>query len=765
MTAALARRVLPAMLWLVPPGASLAAGGPVPFDQFAPVPEARVLDRGEQTGQAMQSVTHAVRLAPAFVARRFAGQQQAARAAGFEVRRPILFGDLHVHTTYSDDAFWFSLPLIEGTTGVRPPTSACNYARFVSQLDFFAITDHAESYTPPHWKNTVTAVRQCNAVAGDASAPDVVAFLGYEWTSIGRTKAEHYGHHNVIFRDLEDGRIPKRPVAYSQNIMGLDARYAQMDPDNRSYYESFQAYLDTYRTTPNCPRGMSTTRMPDDCFEFAATVGELLGKLRELGAESLVIPHGMAWGYSQPLDSTWDAHLAGDNFDNARIPAIEIYSGHGNSEQYTRFAPRRIGADGRPYCPEPSAVYLPACWRAGEIVYERCRRVPLPDDECREREREARQNFVDVNTRSAWLTVPATRTEDWLDAGQARGMFLPPFNYRPLRSTQAALALTHFENGETHRFLWGFVGSSDTHRAKPGLGFKSVLRSRNIDTLGGRTLEFTNVLQGRDRPVRDDLARSRRIPTDDNRGLVPFGGIESERNSSFMYLGGLAAVHADGRSRTAIWDAIRRREVYATSGHRILLWFDLMNGPERRSVPMGGHVALGTAPRFRVRAIGSERQIGGCPREVRDALSEAGLESLNDGECHHPSDARLSIRRIEVVRIRPQQRANEDIDPLIEDPWKVLPCPGTSHCVAEFDDPTFARDALYYVRAIEEPTPTINGANLRTTFDAQGRPVAVDPCFDGYPTSRHDDCLAPTEHRAWSSPIYVDWTRPRPARQ
>ena len=75
----------------------------------------------------------------------------------------------------------------------------------------------------------------------------------------------------------------------------------------------------------------------------------------------------------------------------------------------------------------------------------------------------------------------------------------------------------------------------------------------------------------------------------------------------------------------------------------------------------------------------------------------------------------------------------------------------------EFSDPEFARtgrDTVYYVRAIQEASPTINAQNLRCKRDDQGRCLEIDPCRAAAPTTYEDDCLTDAEERAWSSPIW-----------
>lgn len=237
---------------------------------------------------------------------------------------------------------------------------------------------------------------------------------------------------------------------------------------------------------------------------------------------------------------------------------------------------------------------------------------------------------------------------------------------------------------------------------------------------------------------------------------------DAERVTSFTYPGGIVAVHAPDRTRQSVWGALERRETYGTSGPKILLWFDLVNGPGG-SMPMGSAVEMSEAPRFEVRAAGGFVQKPGCPDTSVAGLSPKRLEALCAGECDNPSDVRHPIETIEIVRIRPRISAEEDPGDLIEDPWRRFECePDPGGCMVQFVDTEFTgsgRDVLYYARAIQEPTPAINGDLMRTQFDPAGNAVSVELCYGDYRTDITDDCLAPARERAWSSPIFVDIPR------
>jgi hypothetical protein len=701
-------------------------------------------------------------LPAAVVTGRADGQKQALAGLGVtEPAKQILFGDLHVHTTFSVDAFMRTLPFMQGE-GAHPPADACDYARYCSSLDFWSINDHAEGITPAHWQETKESIRQCNAAAGDAQNPDLVSYLGWEWTQVGSTPETHYGHKNVVFRETAEDRVPTRPISARAGVLAETfarrpplwqrLRVPLLDFFHRQRYLDFGELQEEILAVPLCPKGVDTKQLPVDCHETAETPDVLFEKLAQWGLESMVIPHGTTWGFYTPPGSTFDKQLKGAMHDEERQRLFEVYSGHGNSEEYRTWQAVETGADGEPTCPAPTKDYLPCCWQAGELIRARCADPNAP--ECEQRVAMARTNYLKANI-SGFRTVPGASPEDWKDCGQCRDCFNPAFSYRPGNSAQYALAITSFDNpAKPRRFRFGFIGSSDNHSARPGTGYKEFARRSTTEAIGAKNETWrTRIFGEPEKPA----------PTSRSVDEVPneqaFQMFDLERQASFFMTGGLVAVHSPGRDRDSIWEALKQREVYATSGERILLWFDLVNGPNGRLIPMGGQAQLASPPRFRVRAAGSFEQKPGCPDYATQALGKDRLELLCRNECYNPSDQRRLITRIEVVRVRPQVRPHEPVRELIEDPWRRFDCPADrAGCTVEFEDPSFllnGRPAVYYVRAIQEPTPAVNAGGLRCERDAEGNCTKVHICHGDYRTPFDDDCLTPNEERAWSSPIYL----------
>jgi len=506
----------------------------------------------------------------------------AGRSIGVARPKQILFGDLHVHSTFSFDAFQMSLPMAGGD-GAHPVSDACDYARHCSALDFWSINDHALALTPRRWEETVETIRQCNAVSTDPNNPDTVAYLGWEWTQVGWTADKHWGHKNVIVRDLEDEHIPARPIS-----AGIPEGTPPLDEITPSPFltgllaasewnsggPELARYLTETASIPDCAQDVPVRDLPLDCREAAPTPKQLFAKLDDWGHETIVIPHGTTWGFYTPLGSSWDKQLAPGQHDPKRQTIIEVMSGHGNSEEYRSFREVIVATDGTRSCPEPRPDFLPSCWRAGEIIAERCSDEDEADEECQERAAAARQDFVDAYRNGGAVVVPGATLADWQDAGQCRDCFQPSFNYRPRSSAQYILGLSRpgAEDG-ADRFRFGFIAASDNHSARPGTGYKEVARSEFTEARFGRFIDTP--LASRD--SRKPVAHSEPM----NRGFTTeiFSVFETERGASFFLNGGLAAVHSEGRSREEIWQAMQRKEVYGTSGPRTLLWFDLLNGP------------------------------------------------------------------------------------------------------------------------------------------------------------------------------------------
>ena len=638
----------------------------------------------------------------------------------------IFFGDLHVHTTFSQDAFLFSLPVIQGE-GAHPPADACNFARFCSSLDFFSITDHAEGLTKEMWEDTVKSIKNCDAVSND-DQKDLIAFAGWEWTQMASTPETHYGHKNVILRDLDN--LPEKPIG--AGLTGLDLmikHYAapllplivDFPPEQIDF--DFLKYRSTTYSEPFCADLENEANV--NCKEKAENPKQLFKQLDKLNLEALVIPHGTAWGIHAPAGSNLSYQLLDGQHDPEKQRLIEVYSGHGNSEIFKDFKHAKQIDDGSYICPDPTDDFEPCCWRAGEIIKQRCE--DENEESCTVKAEKVKKDFAnDVSGILRFGLVENTSPEDWMQCGQLKNEFLPAYTYRPGMSAQAALASKIEDKDVFNSFKLGLIGSTDNHKARAGSGYKEFARKSMGDSWGAK----------------DNLT-----------WLLP-----PERGASFYSTGGLVAVHAPKLERNAIYNSLYQREVYATSGERILLWFNLLDS-ENGITPMGRERNISQKPQFEVTAIGSFKQKPGCPEYVHTAMSAEEISRLCLNECYNPSNERNKIDRIEIVKITPTTEL-DSISNNIQDPWKVFTCNDKGEgCSANFFDDEYVlnnKSSLYYARAIQEPTNIVGGDPLRCELNEAGECIKIRPCYSSGPDfDPNDDCLALVGERAWSSPIFL----------
>jgi hypothetical protein len=212
---------------------------------------------------------------------------------------------------------------------------------------------------------------------------------------------------------------------------------------------------------------------------------------------------------------------------------------------------------------------------------------------------------------------------------------------------------------------------------------------------------------------------------------------------------GYAAVWASENTREALWDAMQRKEVYATSGTRMTVRFFggwdfkaddartryLAEAGYARGVPMGGDLKAapaGKAPTFLVAAM-KDAQGGNLDRIqiVKGWLDKAGKshERIYDvawGDAQHrkPGEQGKLPPVGDTVDVAHATWTNTIGDPELAATWR---------------DPSFdpSQRAYYYVRVIEIPTPRW------TAYDALRFGIKMPP-------------EVPMKHqeRAWTSPIW-----------
>ncbi len=269
-------------------------------------------------------------------------------------------------------------------------------------------------------------------------------------------------------------------------------------------------------------------------------------------------------------------------------------------------------------------------------------------------------------------------------------------------------------------YAFGMIGSTDSHTA---------LAAAEEDNFSGK---FSNEGPGADRV-----------------NAVVNPGIKQSRIGWQYQAGGLAAVWAKANTREAIFDAMRRREVYATTGPRITVrmfagWDfskrdfrgDWVKAGYARGVPMGGELGPGKgAPSFLLSAM---KDPTGANLDriqvVKGWVDAQGIahEKIFDVAWSAPGKRKLVKGRLtpvgDTVDMATATYRNSIGMPELHTVWR---------------DPEFrpGSHAFYYARVIEIPTPRW------TLYDAV-RFKAKPP----------EGASLKAQERAYTSPI---WYSPR----
>ena len=260
-------------------------------------------------------------------------------------------------------------------------------------------------------------------------------------------------------------------------------------------------------------------------------------------------------------------------------------------------------------------------------------------------------------------------------------------------------------------FQLGVIASTDTHAALPG--------AVDEDSWPGHLGDH------------DDRARERLASSADG---LPGGFIENP--------GGLAAVWSVENSRDALFEAMRRRETYGTSGPRLAVRFfggaglpsDLCTRPDlvqqgyALGVPMGGVLAATStqAPTFVVQAL----------RDPRETAAPLARVQIVKGWL----DADGKTTRETIIDV-----AVATTTPTLDTSTCLRTGSGPAELCGSWTDPTWipGQRAVWYARVIEAPSCRWSQW-LCKGLSGASRPATCD-----------DPALARTvQERAWTSPIW-----------
>ena len=595
-----------------------------------------------------------------------------------------LFGDVHVHTSYSFDA-------AANSTGATP-ADANRYARGEAipffpigaagaptgstqidrPLDFLAVTDHGEFLGERAICRTAGSPRYdtdfCKAYRANERQ-------GMLMLATAITSEEPARIPAVCGDDLalcpEFARLPWQDIQDAANEANEPCRFTSFiayeytgTPGTSNYHRNV---IFRNEHVPELP--VSYIDAPIDSKLWAG-LDEVCSS--EDGCDYLTIPHNsnLANGRMAPymqLDQTLENKRAYAMQRQKREPIMEIFQHKGGSECINGLtsvlgapdelcdveAVRRIGED---------KTYVTRDISSGELVTDNASQTT---QECEDGEKG--------------------------NSGMLGAGCVHPTDYQ-----RSALVVGLREEQDTglNPIKLGIIAATDTHTATPGGALESA---------------WVGAVTGESTPA------ERLEP-----GLLT-SGIDGNP-------GGLAGVWAKQNTRDEIFDAMLRREVFGTSGPRIVPRFfagwglaadlcdraDMVEQAYARGVPMGGDLPAGGTGKPTFLATANKDPNG------------LGLVELNLIKGWVAADGTLHTAVIEIDEAQ---------------------TPANSLCTV-YTDETFdaSQPTYYYLRAVEPPSPRWH------TYDCERLDADVRPsvCVDG----RYPDEV---REMAWTSPI---WYRP-----
>jgi hypothetical protein len=254
----------------------------------------------------------------------------------------------------------------------------------------------------------------------------------------------------------------------------------------------------------------------------------------------------------------------------------------------------------------------------------------------------------------------------------------------------------------------------------------------------------------------------------------------------FGVRGGLLCVLADKLTREAVWEALRSRRCYGTTGERIALLFEANGVPMGGVIPAAGPVSFnvaagGTAEIERVELRRGTACVDVFPKPVRrsdDAIRISWSGARNRGRARAALwDGSITCEGTRIVAVRPYA-FDSPAEGILhhsdrEIAWRSATSGDADGVILTLDPPcsgtlAFSTQIVDFALSLEEldQDPIVHeagGVGLTVTVERDpqgvGREVTVtlaDPAPPDSPAAYYVMVLQRDGAKAWSSPIWVE---------